>query len=55
MPGAVRNTVERLDKPSAYYQNRVSYATLFLSHGIERRIDNEPSLPEQEAQVRQRP
>ena len=27
MPAAVRNTVDRLDKPSAYYQNRVSYST----------------------------
>jgi nuclear cap-binding protein subunit 2 len=24
MPAAVRNTVDRLDKPSAYYQSRVS-------------------------------
>lgn len=26
MPGSIRNTVDRLDKPSAYYQGRVSYA-----------------------------
>ena len=28
MPGTVRNTVDRLDKPSAYYQSRVSCADL---------------------------
>jgi len=26
MPGSIRNTVDRLDKPSAYYQGRVSCA-----------------------------
>jgi nuclear cap-binding protein subunit 2 len=28
MPGTVRNTVDRLDKPSAYYQSRVSCVNL---------------------------
>ncbi len=26
MPTAIRNTVDRLDKPSAYYQSRVSHS-----------------------------
>jgi nuclear cap-binding protein subunit 2 len=29
MPAAVRNTVDRLDKPSAYYQSRVSHTMRF--------------------------
>lgn len=28
MPGTIRNTVDRLDKPSAYYQSRVSCASI---------------------------
>ena len=28
MPGTIRNTVDRLDKPSAYYQGRVSTPSL---------------------------
>lgn len=28
MPGTIRNTVDRLDKPSAYYQGRVSSLSL---------------------------
>lgn len=31
MPGSIRNTVDRLDKPSAYYQGRVSYSIQFNS------------------------
>ena len=32
MPAAVRNTVDRLDKPSAYYLARVSFALLCVCH-----------------------
>jgi len=29
MPATIRNTVDRLDKPSAYYQSRVSNSCLW--------------------------
>jgi hypothetical protein len=32
MPAAIRNTVDRLDKPSAYYQSRVSNSNLWRPH-----------------------
>jgi hypothetical protein len=32
MPAAVRNTVDRLDKPSAYYTSRVSDSILVVLH-----------------------
>ena len=31
MPATVRNTVDRLDKPSAYYQSRVCYQIISVS------------------------
>jgi len=31
MPAAIRNTVDRLDKPSAYYQSRVSFCYILLA------------------------
>jgi hypothetical protein len=40
MPAAVRNTVDRLDKPSAYYQSRVSNPCLSLSPEV-RWTDND--------------
>lgn len=53
MPGTVRSTVDRLDKPSAYYHNRVCYTIPFGAMQDSARLTGDFSL-EQEAQVRQR-
>lgn len=53
MPAATRNTVDRLDKPSAYYLGRVSHylpVFQFLSATVNS-ADQERSKAEQEAKI----
>lgn len=48
MPTAVRNTVDRLDKPSAYYQSRVGCPSLSFPPALCTRADVDYSPLEQE-------
>jgi len=53
MPGAIRNTVDRLDKPSAYYQAKVIIPSSFGSSTIALHGLTKSATLEQEAQVQQ--